>query len=176
MSWSLVFIRRGRQKIIEKPKIRQVISRAAPVPIFYKERNCREILTEIPLSHLIVSGFTDDPVPVKCDAHDGEGGHVDPQTGQDLDQSDQQCLVISSSSQLTEGDITCTLRRTRLREASAARARPWRWGAWWGRPGGQTPPSWSLGCSCKIEKINRLSQLWRWLTGSYFGKKEQNIS
>ena len=59
--------------------------------------------------------------------------------------------VISSSSQ-HEGDITCTLRRTRLREANAARARPWRWGAWWGRPGGQTPPSWLSECSCKIKK------------------------
>ena len=37
MLWSLVFIRRGRQKIIERPKIRQEISTAAPVPIFYQE-------------------------------------------------------------------------------------------------------------------------------------------
>ena len=46
--------------------------------------------TKIPLSYLKVSGFTDDPVPVKCDAHDGDGGHIDPQTRQDLDQSEQQ--------------------------------------------------------------------------------------
>ena len=82
-------------------------------------------MTKNIITYLTVSWFTDDPVPVKCDAHDGEGGHVDPQAGQDLDQSDQQCLMTSSSSQ-HDGNITCTLRRTRLREASAARARPWR--------------------------------------------------
>ena len=48
------------------------------------------MVTKNIILYLTVSGFTDDPVPVKCDAHDGEGGHVDTKTGQDLDQSDQQ--------------------------------------------------------------------------------------
>ena len=37
MLWTLVFIRRGRQKITEVPKIRKVISTANPVPIFIKK-------------------------------------------------------------------------------------------------------------------------------------------
>ena len=145
MLWTLVFIRRGRQKITEVPKIRKVISTANPVPIFIKKiwRNSYRN-TIIPPDSKWVYRWPG-ACQMRCTWWWGRTCRPPDKAGP----WPVWAAVISSSSQ-HEGDITCTLRRTRLREASAARARPWRWGAWWGRPGGQTPPSWSSECSCKI--------------------------
>ena len=148
MLWSLVFIRRGRQKIIERPKIRQEISTAAPVPIFYQE-NYIGIVTKntsiLPDSKWVYRW--PGACQMRCTWWWGRTCRPPDKVGP----WPVWAAVISSSSQ-HEGDITCTLRRTRLREANAARARPWRWGAWPALPGGQTPPSWLSECSCKIKK------------------------
>ena len=37
-------------------------------------------------SYLTISWFTDNPVSVNSNAHDGEGGHVDCHAGEALDQ------------------------------------------------------------------------------------------